>query len=590
MTLDQNPDAPVAADAQEVRAALERVLASEAFRGSAQLVAFLRFVVEAALRGEGDRIKGYTIAIEALGRNQDFDPQIDPIVRVEAARLRRAIDRYYAGEGADDPLQIELPRGSYVPVFRARDVRETGWPARLRGAIAYLLVDHHRLAAALVLLVIGAAIYGLVDFLVLDKTPRPPDEPTLATTGETPASPWRSRPALPVVAVEPFQVAGTPAVPQAALAALRGRIRDALARFDDIVVVTDPAGAAPAARSPPDGGVKASEYRLAATAELREDGALRLSFRLIAASGVVAWTRSYERVALDGKPGGDEEAVVREVTATLAQPYGIIQAYEHAQPLAEGGDPRRRCLFEAYAYWRNYDPLQHARARDCLERAVESDPAFSLGFAVLAPLYLDEYRNATNTRAGEPALDRALKTARRAVELKPGSARAHETLMDVHFVRREYPQALAAGEKALALNPYDPDIVADLGARLVASGEVARGARLLREASATIMVRPAWHDFYLFLAAYLAGDQDEAARYASLILTDTFPLGIVARALAAAERGDGDHARQLLDRLGAARPGWRADPRRELEKFFPAAHIVDRLAGALARIKAGATN
>src|SRR6185295_6153782 len=102
----------------EIRAALDRMAASEAFRGSPQLVAFLRYVVEATLRGEQDRIKGYTIAVEALGRGDDFNPQSDPIVRVEAMRLRRALSRYYANGGKHDPVQIDLPLGSYVPVFR----------------------------------------------------------------------------------------------------------------------------------------------------------------------------------------------------------------------------------------------------------------------------------------------------------------------------------------------------------------------------------------------------------------------------------------------------------------------------------------
>ena len=86
-------------NADEIRAALERMAASEAFRGSPQLVAFLRYVVEATLRGAADRIKGYTIAVEALGRADNFDPQADPIVRVEAMRLRRALARYYANGG-----------------------------------------------------------------------------------------------------------------------------------------------------------------------------------------------------------------------------------------------------------------------------------------------------------------------------------------------------------------------------------------------------------------------------------------------------------------------------------------------------------
>ena len=104
--------------ADEIRAALERMAASEAFRGSPQLVAFLRYVVEATLRGAADRIKGYTIAVEALGRADDFDPQADPIVRVEAMRLRRALARYYDNGGKHDPVVIDLPLGNYVPMFR----------------------------------------------------------------------------------------------------------------------------------------------------------------------------------------------------------------------------------------------------------------------------------------------------------------------------------------------------------------------------------------------------------------------------------------------------------------------------------------
>ena len=103
---------------EEVRAALDRIAASEVFCACPQLVAFLRYVVEATLRGDQDRIKGYTIAVEALGRGDDFDPQHDPIVRVEAMRLRRALQRYYTNGGGDDAVQIVLPLGSYVPVFR----------------------------------------------------------------------------------------------------------------------------------------------------------------------------------------------------------------------------------------------------------------------------------------------------------------------------------------------------------------------------------------------------------------------------------------------------------------------------------------
>jgi hypothetical protein len=88
-----NEGAEFVPSADEVRAALERIVASEPFRPSAQLQAFLRFVVDSTLKGEAERIRAFTIAVEAFGRDRDFDPQSDPIVRVEAGRRRRANDQ-----------------------------------------------------------------------------------------------------------------------------------------------------------------------------------------------------------------------------------------------------------------------------------------------------------------------------------------------------------------------------------------------------------------------------------------------------------------------------------------------------------------
>ena len=93
------------------------------FRDSPQLATFLRFIVEASLDGDRDRVKGYTIGVEALGRPESFDPQIDPTVRVEATRLRRTLERYYAGPGSADPIVFGLSRGSYVPTIRRRESR-----------------------------------------------------------------------------------------------------------------------------------------------------------------------------------------------------------------------------------------------------------------------------------------------------------------------------------------------------------------------------------------------------------------------------------------------------------------------------------
>ena len=111
------PEAIPAAEAGEVLALLDRILASPQFVASAQLRAFLKYVVHEELAGRGDKIKAYTVAIDALGRAEDFDPATDPVIRVVANRLRKALDAYYAEAGAIGPIRIDLVKGNYRPVF-----------------------------------------------------------------------------------------------------------------------------------------------------------------------------------------------------------------------------------------------------------------------------------------------------------------------------------------------------------------------------------------------------------------------------------------------------------------------------------------
>ena len=101
-----------------IRAQLGHILASRAFDASRRNRAFLRFIVEESLAGRADRIKAYTIATSVLGRDEAFDPQADPIVRIEASRLRRSLERYYLIAGQDDPVRIDIPKGGYVPSFQ----------------------------------------------------------------------------------------------------------------------------------------------------------------------------------------------------------------------------------------------------------------------------------------------------------------------------------------------------------------------------------------------------------------------------------------------------------------------------------------
>jgi hypothetical protein len=104
---------------EAVREQLERILSHPEFTASDRRKSFLRYVVEETLAGRADHLKGYSIAVSVLGRDDSFDPSADPVVRLEARRLRRELEHYYLTAGSGDPIHISVPKGAYVPTFEA---------------------------------------------------------------------------------------------------------------------------------------------------------------------------------------------------------------------------------------------------------------------------------------------------------------------------------------------------------------------------------------------------------------------------------------------------------------------------------------
>ena len=107
-------------DHDSIWRAVERIRTSSTMSGCNRLVQLLRFVVGSTLKGEAMYLKETTIGVAVFGRSPDYDPKVDTIVRSQAWRLRAKLKKYYALEGKDDTLVIDLPLGHYVPVFTVR--------------------------------------------------------------------------------------------------------------------------------------------------------------------------------------------------------------------------------------------------------------------------------------------------------------------------------------------------------------------------------------------------------------------------------------------------------------------------------------
>src|SRR5258708_5004352 len=139
---------------------IDPLVASKGLHGADSLCKLLRYLTHHALDFPGEPLKEYKIATEVFGRSSDFDPQLDSIIRVQAGRLRSKLAKYYESEGANDPIVVELPKGSYVLSFHQRG-KATG---KLPGGV---LSERDQQDTRLTSKKLGIAVVALSILLVL---------------------------------------------------------------------------------------------------------------------------------------------------------------------------------------------------------------------------------------------------------------------------------------------------------------------------------------------------------------------------------------------------------------------------------------
>ena len=187
-----------------VRLQLERIVESPVFSKSARLTGFLRFVVEQTLTGQGDNLKEQVLALELYGRGADFDSGADPIVRVDARRLRDKLREYYVG-APTDPVVISLPKGSYVPVFEQGNAArlvvvpapEVSVPARRPRMSAWAAIGLAALALSALLYYLRPAKSPASELRPLASLPGAKGPPTLSPDGSLVAFTWSGPPDKP---------------------------------------------------------------------------------------------------------------------------------------------------------------------------------------------------------------------------------------------------------------------------------------------------------------------------------------------------------------------------------------------------------
>jgi TolB-like protein/Tfp pilus assembly protein PilF len=436
-------------DANAPRRQLERVLASAGFSRNERLARFLRFVVEQHLEGRDGEIKESVIAIEVFGRRADHDPKQDSIVRTEAARLRARLNEYYVGEGKNDALVIELPKGGYAPVFRqaavepaitssgpAANSTRPGLLGRLEKYYSGSMETRkhvtrknwHSTAAWIGLLAV-AALIGSAVFRSARKSSMPRSEKSIAVLPFMDLSPTKDQEYFcdgmtDELISELARIDGLRVVARTSVFAFKGKPQDVRQIGNQLNVATVLEGS------------------------IRKDGDhLRITAQLIGVSdGYHLWSESYDR---DLK---DVFAVQKELSNSIA---GALQVNLGGPPPpvrdTSNLDAYNLYLLGRYHWSKRSEPELDAAVRD-FEAAVRLDPAYARAYVGLADAYLQLGRWAS--RDPRETMPKARQYALKALGLNESLAEAHTSLGAIHLfydwdiaaARREY-------QKAIALNP-----------------------------------------------------------------------------------------------------------------------------------------
>jgi len=469
---------------QEILDALNRVLASQLFTRSSVLSNFLKFIVEETLEGHTEGLKEYTIAVGALGKSEDFNPQMDAIVRIHAGRLRRLLNEYYTNSGIANTIKIELVKGTYVPVFRPH------------------LINKSKVA-------------------IVEK-----NEQAIFS---------RSRLTL---AVLPFRNLCPDRDYEFFVEGLGEELTRIFSNFQDIDVIAHHS-TRKYATQPDDIRIIGSDlgvhYVIIGSVK-RSSKEIRVNVALVKTfNGKQVWSQTYNYPLNIDNLIEIQDQIIENICSLLGGYYGFI-IHENSKMFVE---PSHLDSFDAalwnYYFHMNYSEETYLKTRDALEKAIDRDPNFVTGMAMLAELYVLAHTLGYPT-VEDPVMV-ALELTKRAIKIDPHSQRAYQEYAWTLLHLKRKAEALQAMEQCLSINPSSVSSMGAVGFGMACAGEYDRAHVLLTRSLDLNPHCPWWFYLGFFLVYYQKQDYPKALEYANKIETVDAYLDPLTKAAAKAQLG-----------------------------------------------------
>ena len=470
---------------------LERILASPGFSRNDRLSGFLRYVVQQRLQGKADQLKETVIGTEVFGRKPDYDPRNDPVVRMEAAKLRARLANYYAGAGAVDPIHIEIPKGAYIPIWGAGGTSRS--------------VPRWKWAAAIAL-----PLFFVISGIAFWRWTRPSGKPTIAVLPfvnlSVDAQNDYFSDGLTEEIIQSLSVLeGVDVTSRTSSFALKGArldIRDIGGKLNATVLL--------------EGSVRSQGDQLRVTAQ---------SIR--ASDGKHIWSSTYDRQLRD--VFAIQEEIAGSIASALRLKFGAGQ--RHYTDNLEVYDLYLR---GRYALSRSLEPGGFAKtALQYFEQAIAKDANYALAYAGAADALL--MMDASFLLPHDEAFARAKSAAGKALELDPMLSEAHTTLALIHAREFAWQEAERSLRRAIDLNPNNAQAHQQLGVSvLVPQGRFDEGLGEIRRAVALDPLSPATSTALagaLLGAGRYEGAIDQARKAIALDPTRPGPSFLLGRAL-----------------------------------------------------------
>ena len=447
----------------EIRTQLEKIVGSPDFQNASRLREFLRFVVNEGFDGRADNLKAYTIGIEVFDRPDNFDPITDTIVRVNAGKLRRALERYYLGPGRQDKILISIPKGRYIPVFQIQEFEQT------RGDVN--------------------SVQSACD--PLDSTK------------------------LPTIAVLPFRKVSLESSREFIINGFGEELAMALSRFNGLRVIAyySTSGIKPE-QCGPDQLCRILSTTFVITGSIYQTAdKLRLNVELVRTdNSQQVWSHRYDRNFTVDTLFSIRDDIIQNIVAAVADDYGIIPKIIATASRGKTVDELE--AYEAVMRYHHYgitlESQAYEEALQALEKTVAIDAEYALAKALLSILYLDAF-TFSMVDLDDP-LERGMESARKAISIDPFCQHAYFGMCYAQLLQRNEEEIIRNAKKILELNPNAGFLVGTAGWFLAMAGQYDEGFRFIEQSMQLNPFFPSWFHFPYYLNSYLNGKFGDALK------------------------------------------------------------------------------